>query len=577
MKQYISCILFFLSVITVAQTIEKDCKFESIKNNNGISILEINTNDSFKLEDGKFFYSLASKDSLKAKGTFKLQSNLLTFNYSSPNDTTRNYNIIDLTNSTLILSENETIYSFSAIKKTKEIAVIEAENKIRPSNGFSMHSLWRGVLGMFVLLIISFLFSANRRAVDWKKVGIGLSIQLIIAIGVLKVNFIQSIFNFIGSIFIEILEYTKAGSQFLFAGMISDMDKFGYIFAFQVLPTIIFFSALTSLLFYLGVIQWLVKILAKVLSKFLGISGMESLSVAGNIFLGQTEAPLLIKAYLEKMNKSEMLLVMVGGMATVAGAVLAAYIGFLGGGDKALELVFAKHLLAASVMAAPGAIVISKILYPQTQKVNTDVTVSQDKIGSNILDAIANGTTEGLKLAVNVGAMLLVFVAVIAMLNGVLGFFGGFDGMEYLGWEITSLNEIIANNTLYEGLSIEFILGYAFAPLMWLVGVASEDMTLMGQLLGIKLAASEFIGYIQLAELKNVANTIHLTHNKSVIMATYMLCGFANFASIGIQIGGIGSLAPGQRKVLSEFGMKALIGGTIASLMSATIAGMIIG
>ena len=576
MKQYISCILFFLSVITVAQTIEKDWKFESIKNNE-ISIVEINTNDSLKLADGKFFYSLASKDTLNAKGTYNLQSNLLTFNYSFPKDTIRNYNIIELTDSTLILSENETIYSFSAIKNTEEIAAIEAKNKILPSKGFSMNSLWRGVLGMFVLLIISFLFSANRRAVDWRKVGIGLSIQLIIAIGVLKVNFIQSIFNFIGSIFIEILEYTKAGSEFLFAGMISDMDKFGYIFAFQVLPTIIFFSALTSLLFYLGVIQWLVKILAKVLSKFLGISGMESLSVAGNIFLGQTEAPLLIKAYLEKMNKSEMLLVMVGGMATVAGAVLAAYIGFLGGGDKALELVFAKHLLAASVMAAPGAIVISKILYPQTQKVNTDVTVSQDKIGSNILDAIANGTTEGLKLAVNVGAMLLVFVAVIAMLNGVLGFFGGFDGVEYLGWEITSLNEIIANNTLYEGLSIEFILGYAFAPLMWLVGVASEDMTLMGQLLGIKLAASEFIGYIQLAELKNVANTIHLTHNKSVIMATYMLCGFANFASIGIQIGGIGSLAPGQRKVLSEFGMKALIGGTIASLMSATIAGMIIG
>lgn len=577
MKQYISCILFFLSVITVAQTIEKNWKFESIKNNNEISIVEINTNDALKLADGKFFYSLAAKDSLITKGIYNLQNNILTFKYSFPKDTVRNYNIIDLTDSTLILSENETTYSFSAIKKTEEIAAIEAKNKILPSKGFSLNSLWRGVLGMFVLLIISFLFSANRRAVDWRKVGIGLSIQLIIAIGVLKVNFIQSIFNFIGSIFIEILEYTKAGSEFLFAGMISDMDKFGYIFAFQVLPTIIFFSALTSLLFYLGVIQWLVKILARVLSKFLGISGMESLSVAGNIFLGQTEAPLLIKAYLEKMNKSEMLLVMVGGMATVAGAVLAAYIGFLGGGDKALELVFAKHLLAASVMAAPGAIVISKILYPQTQKVNTDVTVSQDKIGSNILDAIANGTTEGLKLAVNVGAMLLVFVAVIAMLNGVLGFFGGFDGVEYLGWEITSLNEIIANNTLYEGLSIEFILGYAFAPLMWLVGVASEDMTLMGQLLGIKLAASEFIGYIQLAELKNVANTIHLTHNKSVIMATYMLCGFANFASIGIQIGGIGSLAPGQRKVLSEFGMKALIGGTIASLMSATIAGMIIG
>ncbi len=577
MKKYITGILFLISLITVGQSIEKDWKFESIKNNSGVSLVNVNPSDSFSLKDGEFNYSLLSKDSLVAKGSYIHQNNILTLNYSLPKDTVRSYKIIEITDSILTLSENETIYSFSATKKSKEIAAIEAENKILPSKGFSMNSLWRGVLGMFVLLIISFLFSANRRAVDWRKVGIGLSIQLIIAIGVLKVNFIQTIFNFIGSIFIEILEYTKAGSEFLFAGMISDMDKFGYIFAFQVLPTIIFFSALTSLLFYLGVIQWLVKILAKILSRFLGISGMESLSVAGNIFLGQTEAPLLIKAYLEKMNKSEMLLVMVGGMATVAGAVLAAYIGFLGGGDKALELVFAKHLLAASVMAAPGAIVISKILYPQTQKVNTDVTVSQDKIGSNILDAIANGTTEGLKLAVNVGAMLLVFVAVIAMLNGVLGFFGGFDGLEYLGWEITSLNKIIANNTLYEGLSIEFILGYAFAPLMWLVGVASEDMTLMGQLLGIKLAASEFIGYIQLAELKNVANTIHLTHNKSVIMATYMLCGFANFASIGIQIGGIGSLAPGQRKVLSEFGMKALIGGTIASLMSATIAGMIIG
>ena len=577
MKKHIVGILFLISLITVGQSIEKDWKFESIKNNSGVSLVNVNPSDSFSLKDGEFNYSLLSKDSLVAKGSYIHQNNLLTLNYSLPKDTVRSYKIVEVTDSILTLSENETLYSFSAIKKSKEIATIEAENKILPSKGFSMNSLWRGVLGMFVLLIISFLFSANRRAVDWRKVGIGLSIQLIIAIGVLKVNFIQTIFNFIGSIFIEILEYTKAGSEFLFAGMISDMDKFGYIFAFQVLPTIIFFSALTSLLFYLGVIQWLVKILAKILSRFLGISGMESLSVAGNIFLGQTEAPLLIKAYLEKMNKSEMLLVMVGGMATVAGAVLAAYIGFLGGGDKALELVFAKHLLAASVMAAPGAIVISKILYPQTQKVNTDVTVSQDKIGSNILDAIANGTTEGLKLAVNVGAMLLVFVAVIAMLNGVLGFFGGFDGVEYLGWEITSLNEIIANNTLYEGLSIEFILGYAFAPLMWLVGVASDDMTLMGQLLGIKLAASEFIGYIQLAELKNVANTIHLTHNKSVIMATYMLCGFANFASIGIQIGGIGSLAPGQRKVLSEFGMKALIGGTIASLMSATIAGMIIG
>ena len=440
-------------------------------------------------------------------------------------------------------------------------------SEIIPSQDFSLTSLWRGVLGMFSLLVIAFLFSANKKAIDWKIVGLGLAFQLVIAVGVLKVSFVQKGFELVGSLFIEILNYTRAGSEFLFSGLVADMDSFGFIFAFQVLPTIIFFSALTSLLFYLGIIQFLVKALAILLSKVLKISGAESLSVAGNIFLGQTEAPLLIKAYLEKMNKSEMLLVMIGGMATVAGAVLAAYIGFLGGDDEALRLLYAKHLLAASVMAAPGAIIISKILYPQTEKINTDVRVSQDKIGSNILDAIANGTTEGLKLAVNVAAMLLVFIAFIAMING---------GLDLVG-RVTSLNEIIASNTAYNKLSLEFILGYLFAPLMWLIGVAKEDMALMGQLLGIKLAASEFVGYIQLAELKNVANATHLTYNKSIIMATYMLCGFANFASIGIQIGGIGSLAPKQRKTLSEFGMKALIGGTIASLMSATIAGMIIG
>lgn len=443
----------------------------------------------------------------------------------------------------------------------------EATNQIIPSQGFSIHTLWRGVLGMAVLLIIAFLFSANRKSIDWKTVGLGLFFQLVIAIGVLKVPFIQSIFEAIGGLFVSVLDFTRAGSKFLFEGLVMDMDKFGFIFAFQVLPTIIFFSALTSLLFYLGIIQKVVKALAWLLSKGLKISGAESLSVAGNIFLGQTEAPLLIKAYLEKMNRSEMLLVMIGGMATVAGAVLAAYIGFLGGDDQVMRLMYAKHLLAASVMAAPGAIVVSKILYPQTEAVNTDVKVSSEKIGSNVLDAIANGTTEGLQLAMNVGAMLLVFVAFIAMINGILGWVG----------DVTTLNEWMAANTSYSKFSLEAILGYIFAPLMWLIGVAKEDIALMGQLLGVKLAASEFVGYIQLVDLKNVANPTHLTYNKSIIMATYMLCGFANFASIGIQIGGIGSLAPKQRKILSEFGMKALIGGTIASLMSATIAGMIIG
>tara|TARA_R110002126_G_scaffold2991_2_gene16400 strand:+ start:1426 stop:2952 length:1527 start_codon:yes stop_codon:yes gene_type:complete len=478
-------------------------------------------------------------------------------------DTIQNTSVINNTeNSTTINDLKDENQSLPELKDSEEPKSI-----ILPSQGFSINSLWRGVLGMITLIFVAFLFSSNRKAIDWKIVGIGLAIQLLIAIGVLKVAFIKTIFEFIGGLFVSVLDFTRAGSKFLFEGLVVDMETFGFIFAFQVLPTIIFFSALTSVLFYLGIIQKVVKGMAWLLSKTLKISGAESLSVAGNIFLGQTEAPLLIKAYLEKMNKSEMLLVMIGGMATVAGAVLAAYIGFLGGDDPALRLFYAKHLLAASVMAAPGAIVISKILYPQTEDVNTDVSVSQDKIGSNFLDAIANGTTEGLKLAVNVGAMLLVFVAFIAMFNGILGWIG----------DVTSINTWIASNTTYENLSLELILGYAFAPLMWLIGVAKEDMALMGQLLGIKLAASEFIGYIQLRELKDVTNSIHLSYEKSIIMATYMLCGFANFASIGIQIGGIGSLAPGQRKTLSKFGMKALIGGSIASLVSATFAGMIIG
>lgn len=578
----IAFLFLFLSTFTSAQEIDKSWSFSSIKNQHKESLFEIDSTDTFTLDNGAFEYQLKAKD-LKASGTYIRQNNLLIFNYQQPKDTVRYYNIVSLSDDSLIISEGGIHYAFSSsVSSPKEIVAVTniekpKENTIIPSQGFSVQSLWRGILGMIVLIIIAFLFSANRLAIQWKKVGIGLALQLLIAIGVLKVNFVKAIFEFVGGIFIEILEYTKAGSKFLFEGLVADMNTFGYIFAFQVLPTIIFFSALTSLLFYLGIIQWVVKVLAKILTSFLGISGMESLSVAGNIFLGQTEAPLLIKAYLEKMNRSEILLVMIGGMATVAGAVLAAYIGFLGGGDKELELVFAKHLLAASVMAAPGAIVISKILYPQTEEVNTDVRVSQERIGTNLLDAIANGTTEGLRLAVNVGGMLLVFVAIIALINGILGFVGGFDGIEYFGWTFTSLDTIIANNTVYQGFSLEFILGYMFAPLMWLIGVASEDMALMGQLLGIKLAASEFVGYIQLAELKSVTSAIHLNYNKSVIMATYMLCGFANFASIGIQIGGIGSLAPGQRKTLSEFGMKALIGGTIASLMSATIAGMIIG
>ncbi len=576
----IGAILFTITTI-FAQDIEKKWQFEAITNQNNESLFNIHPEaDTLSLTAGEFNFTLNAKNNLKASGDYILQNNLLVFYYTQPNDTIRRYKITTKTDSTLVFTENGVNYKLITYVNPEAQVVIG--NAILPSEGFSFNTLWRGVLGMFTLIFIAFLFSKNRKAIDWKIVGLGLGFQLIIAIGVLKVNFIKNIFEFVGGLFISVLDFTRAGSKFLFEGLVVDMDKFGFIFAFQVLPTIIFFSALTSVLFYLGIIQKIVKAMAWALTKVLKISGAEGLSVAGNIFLGQTEAPLLIKAYLEKMNKSEMLLVMIGGMATVAGAVLAAYIGFLGGDDPELRLFYAKHLLAASVMAAPGAIVISKILYPQTEEINTDVQVSQEKIGSNILDAIANGTTEGLRLAVNVGAMLLVFVAFIAMMNGILGGIASFDGLTIgflsIDWHFTPLNEVIANNTPYkDGLSLEFILGYVFAPLMWLIGIAKEDIALMGQLLGIKLAASEFIGYIQLADLKNAANAVHLNYEKSIIMATYMLCGFANFASIGIQIGGIGSLAPGQRKTLSQFGMKALIGGTIASLISATIAGMIIG
>jgi CNT family concentrative nucleoside transporter len=435
-----------------------------------------------------------------------------------------------------------------------------------PNAGLSIISLLRGVLGMGVLLFIAFLFSNNRKQIAWKTVGIGLLIQIIIAIGVLKVGIIKRIFEVMGSFFIKILEYTGAGTKMLL-GEFGNIETYGFIFVFQALPVIIFFSALSSILYYFGIIQKVVGFLAWGLTKIFKISGSESLSVAGNIFLGQTEAPLLIKAYLEKMNRSEIFLVMVGGMATVAGSVLGAYIGFLGGDDPVQRLEFAKSLLAASVMAAPGAVVIAKIIYPQTEEIITDVKVSNTKIGENFLSAISIGTGEGIKMAVNVAAMLLVFIALIAMANSIFSGIGSFVG----------LNSWVAANTVYDNFSIEFVLGYLFAPLMWLVGVAKEDMTLMGQLLGIKLVASEFVGYTQLVDLKNSASSLHFTYQKSVIMATYMLCGFANFASIGIQVGGIGIIAPKTRKMLTELGFKAMIAGSIVSLMSATIAGIILG
>lgn len=464
----------------------------------------------------------------------------------------------------------------NAVQQTENATEVEPNSASKSNvllsgdkkSGFTFISIIRGLLGMTVLILIAWAFSSNRKKVDWLVVGKGLAIQLILAVSILYVPFVALIFEFIGKLFVKVLDFTKIGSEFLF-GPLLDVNSVGYIFAFQILPTIIFFSALTSVLFYWGVIQIIVRGLAWVMVKAMKLSGMESLSVAGNIFLGQTESPLMIKAYLPKMNNSEMLLVMIGGMATVAGGVLAAYIGFLGGDDPAQRILFAKHLLTASVMAAPGAVVISKVLMPQTEKISSDVEVKMENIGSNFLDALSNGTIEGLKLAANVGAMLLVFFAFIAMINFVFTKLGS--------W--VHLNEAIANatNGQHEKLSLEFIFGYLFAPLMWIIGVCKEDMTLVGRLLGEKLIASEFVGYTSLANLKANGNAVFgsFTEYKSIIMATYMLCGFANFASIGIQIGGIGGLAPNKREFLSKYGMKALLGGTLASLMSATIIGAI--
>jgi len=416
--------------------------------------------------------------------------------------------------------------------------------------------------------MLAFLTSEKKKKINWRLIVICIAFQFLLAFLILNpldlkfLDFFNWFFNFLSKVFVYILDFSKDGTEFLF-GSFLDTEKHGFLFAFQVLPTIIFFSAITSVLFYLVIIQKIVHFLALIMTKVLKLSGSESLSVAGNIFLGQTESPLMIKAYLSKMSRSEMLLVMTGGMATLAGGVLAAYIAFLGGDDISERLKFAKHLLAASFMAAPGAIIISKIIIPQTEKIDSNIKVSKEKIGSNLLDSISNGTVEGLKLAVNVASMLLVFIAFIALANFLLSKLGSF----------TNLNNFVykLSDGQYKELSLQLILGYTFSPVMWVLGVSYEDMTLVGRLIGEKIIMTEFIGYISLSELKNSGSFFE---EKSITMATYMLCGFANFASIGIQIGGIGSLAPSKRKLLSELAPKALLAGTLASFLSATIVGM---
>jgi CNT family concentrative nucleoside transporter len=511
-----------------------------------------------------------------------------------------------------------------------------------------VESILRGTLGISFLLLVAFIFSNNRKAIDWKLVASALTIQIVLALGILKVEFISDAFTWFSGIFLKVIDFTQAGSALVFGnsligegspitvvgqvdttimnhhinavmaadssgyiiqslqsdtirsfvplaittpdsvlvtvGKFKASDSVGYIFATRALPTIIFFSALSSVLYYLGILQRIVYGLAWAMQKVMRITGAESMAAAANVFMGQTEAPLVIKPYLARMTQSELLCLMVGGMATIAGGVLVAYVGFLGGSDKALQAEFAKHLLAASIMSAPAAILTAKILYPETDpSVNRDLTIAKEQIGNDLLDAISKGTTDGVRLAVNVAAMLIVFTALIAMLNyicsstlGEIPIGTDLDGSsqtlnEYVQVSSQRGVDVLGNPIyLFSGFNIEYMLGWLLAPVAWLLGTPSQDILIVGQLLGKKTILNEFIAYADIPTVQ-----AHISF-KSKIILTYALCGFANFASIGIQIGGIGVLAENQRASLSRLGMRALLGGTIACFLTAAIAAMFI-
>lgn len=557
-----------------------------------------------------------------------------------------------------------------------------------------MEDILRGILGITILLGFLYLMSSNRKAIDWKLVMIALGMQILFGIAVLKIKFVSQLFDWIGKGFVAVLNYTKEGSVFVFGDLL-DASSVGFIFAFQILPTILFFSALSSILYYLGILQRVIYALAFVMTKVMRLSGAESLAAAANVFIGQTEAPLVVKPYLNKMTKSELLCLMVGGMATIAGGVLAAYIGFLGGDDIQAQQEFARHLLTASIMSAPAAILAAKILLPETEQIDTNLEIPKEKIGNNLLEAISNGTTDGLKLSVNVGAMLIVFIALVAMLNaiftatfgewigwnvadGSMAFFGGatflpaqdtlmyntvipidfettikvvnqsvmttLNGADSIvyevveqtvqqqrdsilvdtllrsnpahnlewavlgqdtlsniqlsdsivtieGWALYRDEQLLENivhsnenihrmslnmyvNKVTEGrfaaFNLEYILGVIMSPIAWVLGTPSQDILIIGQLLGKKTIINEFVAY---GDIPAVSDMISY---KAKVIATYALCGFANFASIGIQVGGIGAIAPERRATLASMGVKALIGGTVACFLTATIAGMIV-
>lgn len=437
---------------------------------------------------------------------------------------------------------------------------------IEQGGGFGLISLLRGLLGIITILAIAYGLSYDRKRIDWRLVGGGLLMQIIFALAVLYIPFIGALLEGLGKIFVKLMDFTDAGLSFLLGPYASKSN--GFSFLIHSLPIVIFFSALVSMFYHWGIIQRVVGAFSWLLRKFMNISGSEGLVASGNIFMGMTESPVLIKNYLPTMNRSEIFLVMVSGMGTIAGSVMGTYIGMLGGTDPATKVLFAKHLLSASVMAVPGSIVLAKMLCPQTEKA-TDHIASFEKEGknANILDAISSGTMTGVKLMTNIAAMLLVFISLVALANYIT---------ESVIGRYTGLNEWIANFTdgKSSGLTFQFILGLVTAPFMWLIGVPGPDIMLVGSLLGQKTILNEFVAYFQLQQWKDAGLFVS---EKSVLMSTYILCGFANISSIGILLGGLGVLAPEKRGLISRIGLLAMVGGALVSVLSATIIGMILG
>lgn len=437
--------------------------------------------------------------------------------------------------------------------------------------------LLRGLFGYAVLIGLAVSLSYNRKAIPWRVVTAGIFLQFVFALLVLFAPPVRAAVEWVGGRFVDLMGFTQEGVKFVF-GSLADTNKHGLIFAISILPSIIFFSAFSAMLYYLGILQKVVYAFAWVISKFMPLSGAETLSASANIFLGQTEAPFLIKPFLNTMTRSEIFTVMVGGMATIAGAVMLAYIGILGGSSEPEKILFATHLITASVINAPAGLMISKIILPQTEKISTDLNISQEKLGTNLVDAVCIGTTDGLKLAVNVGAMLITFTALIALFNAIFGWFGASHTLTIAGHHLFTypgFNDWIAHITdgTFKGFSLEFVLGILYAPIAWLIGIDYGHLLQAGQLLGTRTVLNEFVSFLELGNMKSSGI---LTDERTIIILTYAMCGFANIVSIGIQIGGIGVLAPNQRGNLAALGVKAMLAGTIACYMSACIAGILI-